>query len=96
MTKKRKQTEESKLIKSADSMMEALRKTGTVSDLRYNEYKAFRVSEPKQYTAVQIKKIRKKAHCSQSVFAEVICVSAKTIQNWEQGIKTPSRQSYKL
>ncbi len=33
---------------------------------------------------------------SHSVFAEVLYVSAKTVQSWEQGVRVPSRASRRL
>lgn len=40
--------------------------------------------------------LRQAAQMSQSVFARVLNVSAKTIQSWEQGLRVPSMASRRL
>lgn len=40
--------------------------------------------------------LREAAEMSQSVFARVLNVSAKTVQSWEQGVRTPSMASRRL
>ena len=41
------------------------------------------------YSPVDIKRIRKRLHVSQSQFALMIGVSKSTLQNWEQGRREP-------
>jgi putative transcriptional regulator len=54
--------------------------------IRNRERKASRVFD---YKPVDVKKIRSKLHVSQSQFALMIGVSKSTLQNWEQGRRTP-------
>ena len=42
-----------------------------------------------KYNAVDIRKLRKAVKVSQSKFARMIGVSVDTVQNWEQGRRTP-------
>lgn len=42
-----------------------------------------------KYNAVDIRKLRKSVNVSQSQFARMIGVSTDTVQNWEQGRRTP-------
>ncbi len=42
-----------------------------------------------KYNAVDIRKLRKSVKVSQSEFARMIGVSVDTVQNWEQGRRTP-------
>lgn len=42
-----------------------------------------------KYRPVEVKRIRKKLHVSQSQFALMIGVSRSTLQNWEQGRREP-------
>ena len=44
----------------------------------------------------KIKKLRKKEHLSQAVFAAVLNTSVSTVQKWEAGDKRPSGPSLKL
>jgi putative transcriptional regulator len=41
------------------------------------------------YSVPDVKAIREKLHVSQNEFAQLIGVSANTIQNWEQGRRKP-------
>lgn len=41
------------------------------------------------YDAIDIRKLRESAHVSQAQFARMIGVSRGTLQNWEQGRRTP-------
>ena len=43
-----------------------------------------------KYSELDIKNIRNTAHLTQSNFAQVIGVSIKTVQNWEQGRRRPT------
>ena len=51
---------------------------------------------PRAYTEADIKELRDKLNLSQSVFAQVLCVSTKTIQSWEQGLRTPNQATARL
>ena len=41
-------------------------------------------------TPIEIKKIRKKTHLSQTVFAELLNVSPSSVRQWEQGKRVPT------
>ena len=49
-----------------------------------------------EYKPVDIKRIREKLHFSQNKFAHMIGVSPKTLQNWEQGRREPTRTAQAL
>lgn len=51
---------------------------------------------PPKYKAKDIKKIRAREHYSQSVFAQLLNVSPKTIQAWESGLRVPSHAALRL
>jgi len=56
-----------------------------------NEIKAGNVGRVKVYiTPAQIKAIREKVGVSQSSFAAMLNVSARTLQEWEQGRRQPN------
>ena len=48
-----------------------------------------KASRAYKYNAVDIRKLRKSVKVSQSEFARMIGVSVDTVQNWEQGRRTP-------
>ncbi len=54
--------------------------------IRRGQAKASRVF---RYNAVDIRRLRKSVKVSQSAFAGMIGVSLATVQNWEQGRRTP-------
>jgi putative transcriptional regulator len=51
---------------------------------------------PQVFSADEVKTIRKTLNVSQAVFAEFLGVSSATVQDWEQGIKTPSGPACRL
>jgi len=51
---------------------------------------------PQEYTARDIKRMRKKAKYTQNIFASVLNVSIKTIQAWESGVRIPSHIAMRL
>ena len=50
----------------------------------------------REYSAMEIKEIRKKLHMTQAVFACFMGVSKKTVEAWEAGQNTPSGASLRL
>ncbi|HEX2947643.1 MAG TPA: helix-turn-helix domain-containing protein [Clostridia bacterium] len=44
----------------------------------------------------EIKKIRESLDCSQSIFAEILGVSKKTVEYWEAGKNTPNGPAQRL
>lgn len=52
--------------------------------------------QPKIYQAKDIKTLRKKLNCSQSLLAAYLNVSLNTIQAWEQGVRKPNHAALRL
>lgn len=50
----------------------------------------------KEFTSVQIKRLRERNKASQVVFAACLNTSSSTVQKWEQGQKRPNGPSLKL
>ncbi|HNT35700.1 MAG TPA: NadS family protein [bacterium] len=55
-------------------------------EIRHGRRKASRISE---ISAPNIKMVRRKLKVSQAEFAMMVGVSARTLQNWEQGRRQP-------
>ena len=66
-----------------DNLVKSIKQAG---EIRRGEMKAIRVYE---FVPADIKKIRSQLHKSQAEFAMMIGVSVSTLQNWEQGRRTP-------
>ena len=73
-----------------------LHDAGLMKDVTMREFDALCLPPVKEYTAVQIKRIRTQAKASQGVFAEYLNISKSTVQKWEQGQKKPNGPSLKL
>ena len=52
--------------------------------------------EPPEIDAPTLVALRAQSRMSQAVFARLLNVSTKTVQSWEQGVRTPSHASRRL
>jgi|TARA_R110002072_G_scaffold28000_2_gene90577 putative transcriptional regulator len=73
-----------------------LHAAGVMKETTLREFDALCLPPIKEYTAVQIKRIRTKNKASQAVFAAYLNTGKSTVQKWEQGQKKPSGPSLKL
>ena len=73
-----------------------LHDAGVMKETTLREFDALCLPPIKEYTAVQIKRIRTKNKASQAVFAAYLNTGKSTVQKWEQGQKKPSGPSLKL
>ena len=48
------------------------------------------------FTGEEVVAIRTRRHMSQAQFAKLLAVSVKTLQSWEQGLRTPSKPTMRL
>jgi len=70
--------------------------SGVMDEQTMREFDAMCLPPVKNYTPLQIKRIRKRNKVSQAVFAAYLNTTPSTIQKWEQGQKKPSRLALKL
>lgn len=73
-----------------------LHEAGVMDDVTMREFDALKLPPIKQYTAVQIKRIRQKNKVSQPVFAAYLNTSTSTVRQWEQDKKHPRGTALKL
>jgi putative transcriptional regulator len=76
------------IIEGLTSLRDALR-DGVALDERFTVRTVALNLEPRNYTPAQIKTVRQKLGVSQPVFAEILAVTPKTLQGWEQGRPVP-------
>lgn len=69
---------------SFDELIESVREAGKI---HRGEKKASRVFS---FTPIDVKKIRQNTGLSQREFSALVHVSLRTLQNWEQGRRTPT------
>lgn len=48
------------------------------------------------YTPKKVRQTRRRIHCSQAVFAEVMGVTPNAVRSWEQGSRPPSKTACRL
>jgi DNA-binding transcriptional regulator YiaG len=93
---------ESQLPSVADRLLDGLKdlkntlEAGTPLNKKYSVDCVELDLEPREYTPHQIKIIRESLNISQTVFAELIGVSASTVKAWEQGQRNPSKMACRL
>src|SRR6266481_6728073 len=69
---------------------------GAIDRKTMREFEAFRLEEPRKYSARDIKRLRLREKASQAVFAAYLNTSVSTVQKWEIGAKKPSGPALKL
>lgn len=69
---------------------------GVMKDTTLREFDALCLPPVKEYSALQIKRIRTREKASQGVFAAYLNTSKSTVQKWEQGAEKPNGPSLKL
>jgi putative transcriptional regulator len=82
-----------------DSIHEAvsdLYEIGLVTKVTMREFDRACLQPVPEYKAIDVKRIREKAHVSQAVFAEFMNVSVSAVQKWEAGDNTPHGPAAKL
>ena len=73
-----------------------LHAAGAMNEMTLREFDALCLPPIKEFTALQIKRIRTENKASQGVFAAYLNTSKSTVQKWEQGQKKPNGSSMKL
>jgi putative transcriptional regulator len=66
-----------------EDLSRSIKEAGDIQKGRSKASRSFK------YNAVDIRKLRESIKVSQSQFARMIGVSVDTVQNWEQGRRTP-------
>jgi len=66
-----------------DKLTASIKEAGKIKAGKTKPSRIYEIDPP------QIKMVREKLHASQSEFALMIGVSARTLQNWEQGRRQP-------
>lgn len=69
---------------------------GLIDMATMRKFNALCLPEIPNYSAEQIKRLRRRCHISQAVFAKYMNVSKSSLQKWEIGEKRPSNIALKL
>ena len=84
------------ILETVHETAQDLAQAGVMEVATLREFDALCLPPVKEYTAVQIKRIRVANKASQGVFAAYLNTSPSTVQKWEQGKKKPNGPSRKL
>jgi putative transcriptional regulator len=86
----------SRILSEVREAAKDLHDAGAIDIATMREFDALCLPKVPQYTAADIKRIRKANRTSQGVFAVYLNVSKATVTAWEQGLKEPSSMGLKL
>jgi len=84
------------ILETVHESAQDLAQAGVMEVATLREFDALCLPSVKEYTAIQIKRIRVENKASQGVFAAYLNTSPSTVQKWEQGKKKPNGPSRKL
>jgi putative transcriptional regulator len=84
------------LLETVHETAKGLHKAGIMNKQTMREFDALCLPPVRDFSAAQIRQLRKRNKASQAVFAAYLNTSPSTIQKWEQGQKKPNGPSLKL
>lgn len=90
-----KQSPGPELIRGMRGLRDVLRKGESVPD-RFTMRTVELELEPREYCPEDIQALRQRLRASQSIFAQLLGVSIKTVQAWEQGDNPPTPMARRL
>ena len=87
---------ESKILKSVHNSIKCLYETGIVDTFTMREFDSLCLPDAPVFDSKKIKKLRKREHVSQPVFAVFLNVSPSTVKKWESGDIHPNGAAVRL
>lgn len=84
------------ILETIHSSVEELHEIDLVDEVTMREFDAMCLPPIKEYSAIEIRRIRKRNNVSQTVFARYLNTSPSTVRQWEQGVKNPQAMALKL
>ncbi|MFW5837851.1 MAG: helix-turn-helix domain-containing protein [Desulfovibrionaceae bacterium] len=86
----------SELLDIARGMARDLADVGAMDEITMRQIEALALPPKREFSAEEVRSIRRRSKVSQAVFAEVLGINKTTVQHWEQGRKKPSGSSRRL
>lgn len=86
----------SKLIESLRSDLAALEQAGAIGKVTMRQFDALCPRPVREFSALDIKRLRAELNFSQPVFALHLHTTASTVRKWEQGETRPTGPALKL
>lgn len=88
--------QKNKILEVTHDTAKGLHSIGLMDIKTMAEFDALCLPPVKNFTAAQIKKLRKSFNVSQPVFAAYLNTSANTVKQWEQGVRHPNAIALKM
>lgn len=85
-----------KLLDTVHQTAKGLHEAGVMDTRTMREFDALCLEPVKPMSPLQIRRLRRRNHVSQAVFAAYLNTSLSTVQKWERGQKKPNGPSLKL
>ena len=85
-----------KLLDTVHQTAKGLHEAGLMDTRTMREFDALCLEPVKPMSPLQIRRLRRRNHVSQAVFAAYLNTSLSTVQKWERGQKKPNGPSLKL
>lgn len=86
----------SKIIESLRGDLADLYKAGAINKVTMREFDVMCPAPVREFSAVDIKRLRERLKFSQPVFARHLHTTASTVRKWEQGETRPAGPALKL
>lgn len=86
----------SKIVESLRGDLAALPESGAISKVTMREFDAICPPPVREFSAIDIKRLREGLKFSQPVFAHHLHTTASTVRKWEQGETRPAGPALKL
>ena len=86
----------SKLIESLRSDLAALQKAGAIGKVTMRQFEAISPPSVRDFSAADIKRLRRRLKFSQPVLAQILHTTASTVRKWEHGDTRPAGPALKL
>jgi DNA-binding transcriptional regulator YiaG len=95
MKNAKKETRGQRIARELRELAEVVR-SGVPLESRYTVHTVRRPAPPSEYDAQAVRRVRQSLGVSQAVFADLLGISVKLEQSWEQGFRQPSRMACRL
>ena len=91
-----KKKKSNKILETMHATAKDLHQSGLMDVQTMAKFDALCLPPVKKYNATQLKKLRKRFHVSQPIFAAYLNTSPNTVKQWEQGLRHPNSIAMRL
>lgn len=92
----KKKKQKHSMLEVAHDMAKGLYEAGVIDALTTREFDELCIPPVKDFSPLEIKKLRLREKVSQPIFAKYLNTTTSTVKQWEQGLKHPRGTSLRL